>query len=285
MRTNGITAATVLAVITGIVFVGAANTNEVAAAVQRQGTMAPPATAKPRPKISPERLRETIHRVQTRKTGGIVRRAGSAKGEFVIVNAQRKVPADAIAPVAGALDKSIRVQARVVSAEGFAPGQAKREIAKAGGTVGVVVAEGEGPALVVAPEDGWAVVDVAALAKDAPSAATLAARVRKEALRAFAFVCGGAYVARGEPLMRDIRSARDLDAADAEQFGIEEIVHLRESAARYGLVPWHQTTYIKACEEGWAPAPTNDYQKAIWEKVHSVPKNPMKIEFDPKKGK
>ena len=28
-------------------------------------------------------------------------------------------------------------------------------------------------------------------------------------------------------------------------------------------------TYRQACIEGWAPAPTNDVQKAIWEKVHS----------------
>jgi hypothetical protein len=44
-------------------------------------------------------------------------------------------------------------------------------------------------------------------------------------------------------------------------------------------------TYLDACEEGWAPAPTNDVQKAIWDKVHAAPKNPMKIEFNPKKGR
>ena len=44
-------------------------------------------------------------------------------------------------------------------------------------------------------------------------------------------------------------------------------------------------TYKEACEEGWAPAPTNEIQKAIWDKVRATPKNPMKIEFDPKKGR
>ena len=92
-------------------------------------------------------------------------------------------------------------------------------------------------------------------------------------------------MARAEPLMRNVRSVRDLDAVALEQFGVEEILHLRESTSHYGLVPWRQATYKKACEEGWAPAPTNEYQKAIWEKVHAVPKNPMKIEFDPKKGR
>ena len=237
--------------------------------------------AAPKRRISPEKLRETIRRVQAKKTGGIVRRPGSAKGEFVVVNAQRKVPEEAIAPVVGVLDKSIHVQARVVSAQAVAAGDAKSAIAGAGGALGVVLVEGGGPSLLVAPEDGWAVVDVSALAKDSPPPATLAARVRKEALRAFAFVGGGAYVARGEPLMRDVRTVRELDAVGIEQFGIEEIVHLRESVAHYGLVPWQQATYKKACEEGWAPAPANEFQKAIFEQVRADkergPTNPIAI--------
>ena len=135
---------------------------------------APTAEARPKKKISPEKLRETIRKVQTRKTGGMVRKAGSARGEFVVLNAQRTVPAEAVAPVVGALDKSIRVQSKVVSAEGVTAGNAKAEIAKAGGVLGVALVEGGGPSLLVAPEDGWAVVDVASLAKDIPAAATLA---------------------------------------------------------------------------------------------------------------
>ena len=84
--------------------------------------------------------------------------------------------------------------------------------------------------------------------------------------------------------MRDVKSLADIDRMP-ERFGLDTIAHIRNSAPFYGLVPWYQTTYIKACEEGWAPAPTNDIQKAIWDKVHAAPKNPMKIEFDPKKGR
>ena len=52
-----------------------------------------------------------------------------------------------------------------------------------------------------------------------------------------------------------------------------------------GIRPVVQATYKKACQEGWAPAPTNDVQKAIWEKVHAIPDKPITIEFDPKKDK
>ena len=44
-------------------------------------------------------------------------------------------------------------------------------------------------------------------------------------------------------------------------------------------------TYRQACQEGWAPAPKNDEQKAIWNQVHAIPDKPIKIEFDPKRGK
>ena len=51
----------------------------------------------------------------------------------------------------------------------------------------------------------------------------------------------------------------------------------------YGITPWYQTTYHKAVEEGWAPAPTNEYQKAIWDKVHAMPTAPIKIKPETKK--
>ena len=43
------------------------------------------------------------------------------------------------------------------------------------------------------------------------------------------------------------------------------------------------STYKKACEEGWAPNPTNEFQKAIWDKVHELPTEPIKIKPEEKK--
>ena len=244
---------------------------------------------RPKKKISPEKLRETIRKVTAQKTGGIVRAAGSAKGMFVVLNAQRIVPAESLAPAIGTLDSLIHVQAKVVPAEAdrISAKDIKEAISAAGGVLGVALVEGDGASLLVAPEDGWAIINVSVLAKDGADAATLAARVRKETLRGFAFVSGGAYMARAEPLMRNVRSVRDLDAVALEHFGVEAILHLRESTTQYGLVPWRQATYKRACEQGWAPAPTNEFQKAIWEKVKADkergPTNPIKIEPPKKK--
>ena len=50
-----------------------------------------------------------------------------------------------------------------------------------------------------------------------------------------------------------------------------------------GVKPYRLTTYRKACEEGWANPPTNDVQKAIWDKVHAMPTEPIKIKPETKK--
>ena len=77
----------------------------------------------------------------------------------------------------------------------------------------------------------------------------------------------------------------ELDKIVGEQFGIDTMMGVVKHLPEIGVVPDQRITYREACRKGIAPAPTNEYQKAIWEKEHAVPKNPMKIEFDPKKGK
>ena len=142
------------------------------------------------------------------------------------------------------------------------------------------------PALLLAPEEGWAVVNVAALSKGNPSADVLASRVRKELLRGFALAGGCTFMSRSQIVLRgDIRSPRDLDSIQEDSYGVEAIMTLEKTLPYYGVMPWKQSTYTKACKEGWAPAPTNEFQKAIWDKVHEPPATPMKIEFDPKKGR
>ena len=242
--------------------------------------------------ITKEEFHAKMERVRMKRTGGIVREAGSAKGVFVVVDAQKRVPRKEIEPVCATLDKWIRVQSRVVDGDGAAlsasmsPKAYRQAIAASGGVLGVVLVDVDGlPALLTAPEDGWSVVNVSALASDKPDSATLASRVRKESLRAFAFVTGGAYMTKADFIMRDVRKPGDLDVLPAEQFGLEIVSQVMRSAPRYGLVPWHQSTYKKACQEGWAPQPTNEFQRVIWNEIHQLPSNPIKIEFDPKSGK
>ena len=87
--------------------------------------------------------------------------------------------------------------------------------------------------------------------------------------------------------MCPIKSVQDLDVIQVERPCPEPFNKMIDGAKTFGIEPIRMATYRIACEEGWAPAPTNDVQKAIWEKVKADkergPTNPIKIEPPKKK--
>ena len=232
-----------------------------------------------------EKVRESVHRASLAKTGGKIRRPNSARGWFVVLNAT-DIADEKILPALEVIDRRAKVQTKMEKLERYEPCMEKECIAKVGGVLGLVLFSDEkASSLVVAPEDGWAAVNVAPIKNGVADQDVVASRVRKEILRAFAFVSGGAYLSRGDFLMQDVRRPRNLDGLKVEDYGIDMLRKFEEGISFYGLRPWYETTYLKAVQEGWAPNPTNEFQQAIWDKVHAVPTAPMKIEFDPKKGR
>jgi len=224
------------------------------------------------------KFQERMRLESAKKTGGVIRRQNSAKGAFVVLNAQKAVSETDLAPIVSTLDKLVHVNASVKQTTvGISLDNVKTEIKSAGGTVGVALVESDRiPSFLAAPEDGWVLVNVRPLVKGVDKRVA-AARVRKEALRAYAFVAGGIYVSRGPILMRGVAKPEDLDSITREVYSIDVLARMNETSSRFGITPWHQTSYRRACTEGWAPAPTNDFQKAIWDEVHAMPTSPMKI--------
>lgn len=240
-------------------------------------------TNAPKRKHTPAELQKALQVARMKKTGGFVRKAGSAKGCFVVLNGQKKVPEVELKVALATLDRQTKVQTKMVESSGLGVDNVRDKIRSAGGSVGVAVVESETlPSLLAAPETGWAIVNVSALC-DGSDAGTLASRLRKEILRSFAFVAGGCYSPFGDFLMRDITAPKNLDVVSNEEFNIAMLQRFSQSLGSYKITPWYETTYLKACEEGWAPAPTNDYQKAIWGQVHAMPTNPIKIKPEAKK--
>ena len=228
-------------------------------------------------RMTPE-LREKIRLSKLRRTGGIVREANSAKGVFAFVNAQKRVPLDEIRHLGTMLDRKMLVLTSFSESQNAGLDTAADAIREAGGVVGAVIVEDPKlPMLVTAPEAGWSVVNVTKIAEGAPDEETVRKRVRRELLRAFAFVTGGAYLSQAEPLMRDVAKPRDLDLLQGDEFGIEMTMGFRERSRNYGLKLWNENTYLAACEQGWAPQPTNEFQKAIWDKAHQLPTNPLPL--------
>lgn len=151
-----------------------------------------------------------------------------------------------------------------------------------------LVAKADAPALLCAPEEGWAQVNVAALKKDNPSDETLKSRVAKEMWRGFGYAVGCGNSVAQPCIMSEVADLAALDSL-TNVVGPEPNGKIGTTARQRGARIVRYTSYRRACEEGWAPAPTNDVQKAIYEQIkaeHSKePTKGLKIEFDPKKGK
>jgi len=219
--------------------------------------------------------------------GGYVRKPRSAKGKVVFLNAQKRVAEKDMKGAFDEVEERLKFNLEVKAIDKVNLPNPKADLTALGATLGVAIIDSpEYPALVAAPEDGWALVNVAALNVGEPKAEVLAARTRKELLRALGMVGGCAFMARGAIVMRKtVRDPRDLDAIKIENYGVDALNAFAQTAPLYGVVPWAVMTYEDACMEGWAPAPTNKYQQAVWDQVHALPKTPMKIEFDPKAGR
>ena len=219
--------------------------------------------------------------------GGYVSKPNSAKGKVVILNAQNAVPRKDFEAALAEIRKSVHPEMAVADVATVKLANPKDDIAKAGGKVGVVLADSPDlPMLVTAPEAGWSIVNVAAL-KDG-KADGLAHRVRVELLRGFALASGCAFMSRDPIVLRsNVLISEDLDLLDVEEYGVMARLQMQKELPTHGVTPWTTMPYRKACEEGWAHQPTNDFQKAIWKRVHQLPSKPMKIQFDPaaQKGK
>lgn len=134
----------------------------------------------------------------------------------------------------------------------------------------------------VSPDEHWARVNVAALDADRPGQEALVNRTRMAVLRAVAHVCGGAASQGAGGLVGPFTGGiGDYDRFAREDLPITSLQLMQAYLKPLGSRPAVRATYRAACQEGWAPAPENEFQKAIWDQVHAIPNKPMKIKFDP----
>lgn len=80
-----------------------------------------------------------------------------------------------------------------------------------------------------------------------------------------------------------VENGADLEAINRDPLDAQTLLTMIRSVPSFGLTPPRRVPYHRACEEGWAPPPTNDIQKAIWEKVHALPTEPIRIKPETKK--
>lgn len=215
-----------------------------------------------------------------KKTGGFIVRPGTQKGEVVYVNCQTRVPKAWIEESIAYFAKETKFKVSLKDGGTFDFKNPKIE----GNASLYIIDDAAFPAILVAPENRWAFVNIAPIAKE-QRPAFFQARVKKELTRGFAYLCGAANSQYPRALTRGIVDHADLDKNPDHALPVDVIHRFRTYMETLGVTPAQISTYRRACQEGWAPAPTNEAQKVIWEQIRNVPKNPMKIEFDPKKGR
>ena len=114
--------------------------------------------------VTREYAKEALARAKYKINGGLVRKAGSAKGYFVLLNAQKSVPCDNLKAALDVIDMRVHIQMKTVQLDSLSIASIPNEISKAGGNVGVALVDDPTlPALLSAPEEGWSLVNVARL--------------------------------------------------------------------------------------------------------------------------
>lgn len=235
--------------------------------------------------MSPEERKEHMekHKEMVYKlTGGKIVDYSKMKGKISVINTQAKVPADEVKAIIPYLKEEFLVNCDFYDEKPGAPAALK---AKAEATFAVIVVENDGPVLLSAIEDGWCVVNVNGcvgnLKTEEARKKFLASRCRKEILRGLVSIAGGLRSSFPGNIMVAAK-ADDLDLCN-EMIPYDRVAECIKFMKAAGMRPKKVTTYKKACEEGWAPAPTNDVQKAVWDKVHELPAEPIKIKPEAKK--
>ena len=233
--------------------------------------------AKKAPKLSHEEFQKMVFE----SNGGAVRKPGAQKGCVYYVNAQKKAPADWLRQNAQIFAKSLKVEIKVADGEFALP--SPRVMGEASL---FVIDDDKLPVILHAPESRWCVVNVAPLSAGAGEKPQFfEARVRKELTRGFALLAGAQSSNYPHSLLGCIAKTEALDEFADCKLPVDVIARFQPYLAGYGITPYVVKSYKKACQEGWAPTPTNDLQKTIWDKVHELPTKPIKIEYDEKRDK
>lgn len=212
-----------------------------------------------------------------RQTGGFVVSPVQGRGiKFIKIG--DNIPTGIVESVSATVRAKLRFATLVVDGKA---GEKYMPDATAGAVV-IVKDDASCPLTVVtAHEQGWASLNIAPLRADNPSDEKLRRRIMQEMCRTVIYMLGGGNNRMPSCVMKAVVNLKDLDDIKGNWVCPEPFVYISESARKLGIEQAKMVTYRKACIEGWAPAPKNEYQKAIWETVkaeqNEKPSNPIVI--------
>lgn len=225
--------------------------------------------------------RAKLKDVFNRYEGGRIGKPGTKRGKIVCINAQSRAKNEWIQEQISVLNQKLHYDIE------FKDGVFSLPSPKLEGEANLFVIDDPAmPSLLSAPENRWVMVNVAGLATgNGKKPQFFEARVRKELTRGFCLLAGAQDSGFKQSLMGCMTKPEQLDTHVDCRLPIDVIKRFSPYLEGYGIKAEKVVTYRKACEEGWAPQPTNDIQRAVWNDVHSIPDKPITIEYDPKVDK
>lgn len=234
------------------------------------------------PKLTREEMREkglARKAMIEARHGGKVRNTANQRGKIVVINAQKVVDAVQITEPMEKLSTHLKVAIDVQEGEASDPGKARELKKKLGANALLMIVECDkcSEPMMIAPDGAWAIVNVNALGDR-----NLDTRLRKEVVRAFAYLCGGTKSQYADPMTAAITDIRQLDLIGQAEIPIDVLTRMTEYLKTLGVTPYEEASYQTACRQGWAPLPTNEVQQAIWDKIHAIPAEPIKIKYEKK---
>lgn len=208
-------------------------------------------------------------------TGGFVENRAVMKGEIVFLNAQKRVPVEPLAKRIESMADYFRCNFSIRAWDKPVTLATAEETLKASGANAAVFVVDD-PAIpttiLSAPETKWIFLNVAALAADKPSDEKLLDRTRRELWRTVGFMLGNGSAA-DVCVMKPVTSLKELDNLGAEAPSSGPLIMVSRRLKDIGVVPYERTSYSRALREGWAPMPTNELQKAVYERYMEMKKN------------
>lgn len=238
--------------------------------------------AEAKSELTPQQLAERREALIAR-VGGLVPRPGTPSGRIAFMNAQKRVPIDDFKSTFSKNSTKVRgidYWTDVETATVFNANEL-RKANKAELALFIVDVEGL-PMSLVAVEEGWAIMNIRALDDGKASVDLLRHRAKNEFARVYGILCGGASSQFKSQIMNTVSKPADINGCTNE-LPVDVTAKIPVYLEGRGIKSVQLISYHRACQEGWAPAPTNDVQKAIWDKVHAMPTEPLKIKPETKK--
>lgn len=178
-------------------------------------------------------------------------------------------------------DLATVVSNRIGSA--FSLFNAKEQVRASGGNVAVFIIDDISmPMTLSAPEDRWAMVNAAKLKTDNPTEQKFQHRLSLMFTRQCCRALGSDEGPDGDTCFRTVFTASDVDKIESIDITYSATTQILATMPLRGMEAIDWGSYRDACSLGIAPPPTNDIQKKVWDEVHEIPLEPIKIKFEKK---